>query len=231
MPKFVIYIIAALVAYLIGSFNTALVISKAKGIDIRKGGSGNLGASNATITLGAKWGIVVGVVDILKGTVPVLLCKHFFPEEMLLWYLVAAMLVMGHMYPFYLGFKGGKGFATYNGIILALDWRIFLITGVAIVLITLISDYIAVATLTVMVTFTIVTYIQTKSPIAMLIIAVPSAIIIIKHLPNVKRILDGSEIGIRSAFTKKNRLSKQSDEELLAEDGEEYSDIGINNKV
>ena len=73
-----VYILGALIAYLAGSINTAFIISKILKKDIRSGGSGNLGASNTTLTLGWKWGVFVGAVDILKGAVVVFVARTFF---------------------------------------------------------------------------------------------------------------------------------------------------------
>ncbi len=200
-----IYVCSVIISYLLGSFSPSLVFSKFTKKELRNQGSKNLGASNATIVLGWKYGLLVGLIDIFKGTIPVLLVRFLFPSFIILPYLVAAAAVLGHMYPFYLKFKGGKGFATYMGIILGLDWRFFIIIGIATILITLISNYIVLATLTVVISFPIYLVFLAPFPYYALILAPVSLIIIIKHRSNIKHIIAGDEVGIRSTFHKKKK--------------------------
>lgn len=203
MKIYLIYIIGSLIAYLIGSISTSLIVSTVKKKDLRAGGSKNLGASNTTLLLGWKCGVIVGVCDILKGTLVVVLARLLFAEYAYLPYVVGTAAVLGHIFPFYLKFKGGKGFATYVGIILGLDWRFFLIIGVSIVLITLITDYIALGTFTTMITFPIWLFFMSDVPWAFLIPSIASVIIIAKHFENIKRILKKEELGLRASFKKK----------------------------
>lgn len=201
-----VYILGAIIAYLVGSLNTAFFLSKALKKDIRTGGSGNLGASNATLTLGWKWGIFVALVDILKGAAVVMISRLVFPDYEYLPYIAASCAIAGHIFPFYLKFKGGKGFATLCGCILGYRWWLFLIAAVLIAIITLATDYIVLATLTMLISFPVYVGITNHNFIYPLILAVGSLIILIKHLPNYKRIIKKEEIGIRSSFTKKHRI-------------------------
>jgi glycerol-3-phosphate acyltransferase PlsY len=114
-------------SYLLGSIPWGLLISKTKGIDIRKIGSGNIGGTNIVRGLGVKWGLLVGILDALKGVIPILLAKEFLSLD---WQisLVAVAPVLGHIFPVWLRFKGGKGMATTIGILLVLlGWQKFLI--------------------------------------------------------------------------------------------------------
>lgn len=201
-----VYILGAIIAYLVGSINTAFFLSKALKKDIRTGGSGNLGASNATLTLGWKWGIFVALVDILKGAAVVMISRLAFPDYEFLPYIAASCAIAGHIFPFYLKFKGGKGFATLCGCILGYRWWLFLIAAVLIAIITLATDYIVLATLTMLISFPVYVGITNHNFIYPLILAVGSLMILIKHLPNYKRIIKKEEIGIRSSFTKKHRI-------------------------
>lgn len=201
-----VYILGALIAYLAGSINTAFIISKILKKDIRSGGSGNLGASNTTLTLGWKWGVFVGAVDILKGAVVVFVARTFFAEYEYLPYIAASMAILGHIFPFYLKFKGGKGFATLCGCILGYRWWLFLIAAVLIAVITLTTDYIVLATLTMLISFPVYVGITNHNFIYPLILAIGSAAILAKHIPNYIRIIKKEEIGIRSSFTKKHRI-------------------------
>lgn len=200
------YFIGILVSYLVGTFSTSYFIAKLKKKDLRSAGSGNLGASNTTILLGWKWGVLVGVVDIFKGTLVVLLAKWLFADLTYLPYAVGVACVLGHVFPFYLKFKGGKGFATFLGVALALDWRYFLVMGVCIILITLISNYIVIATVTTALSLPIFIFITTSDWIPAAILVIATIVILVKHKENYPRIIKGEEIGIRDTIKGKNRL-------------------------
>ena len=201
-----VYILGALIAYLIGSFSTAFFLSKILKKDIRSGGTGNLGASNTTLTLGWKWGLLVGLVDILKGFVVVFVARMVFPEYEYLPYIAASMAIIGHIFPFYLKFKGGKGFATLMGCILGYNFIVFVIAGLLVIIITFATDYIVISTLTMAVGFPVFVGIYTHNVFYALILAVGSFCIITKHSTNIKKIIKKEEIGIRSSFTKKHRI-------------------------
>ena len=203
MKLYIVYFVGILIGYLVGSISTSLIISKIKKKDLRAGGSKNLGASNTTLLMGWKYGLIVGLCDILKGTLVVVLARLLFPEFAYLPFCVGTAAVLGHIFPFYLKGKGGKGFATYVGIMLGLDWRFFIIMGIGIILITLITDYIALATFTTVTTFPIWLFFFSDVKWAFLIPVIASVIIIVKHFENIKRILKKEELGLRASFKKK----------------------------
>ncbi len=194
------YLICIGIGYMLGTFNLAFWLARLKGFDIRTRGSNNPGASNATITMGWKIGILVGVCDIAKAAVAVLLAKNLFPEIEQAGVIAGVSCVLGHMFPFYLAFRGGKGFASYMGMILVLNWRFFLIIGIAIILITIITDYIALATLTTVVSFPIFMFFSSIGWVIAIIAAVASVFVILKHIQNFRRILKGEEIGLRKTL-------------------------------
>ena len=115
MLTFIPYLVVALVAYLMGSFSTSYVVSRIKKVDLKKTATRNLGASNTTVVLGWKFGLLVGVVDISKGIGAVLLTRFFAPDLPAIAYVAATCVTLGHIFPFYLKFRGGKGFATFIG--------------------------------------------------------------------------------------------------------------------
>lgn len=201
-----VYIIGGLIAYLVGSINTAYILAKIKKKDLRSGGSGNLGASNTTLLLGWKWGVFVGACDILKGFAVVFIARMVFGDYEYLPYIVSSAAIIGHIFPFYLKFKGGKGFATLCGCILGYNWLVFLIAAVLIAAITFATDYIVLATLTMIIAFPVYVGITNHNIIYPAILAVSMICIFIKHLPNYKRIIKGEEIGIKDSFTKKHRI-------------------------
>ena len=123
-----------ILGYLIGSSSMSFYISKAKKVNLKEEGSKNLGASNTLALMGKKAGLAVLVHDVLKSflVIPIIrLCMHI-PYNQVGWLLAigGVFAVVGHIFPFYLKFKGGKGFATYVGIMLGLDWRFFIIIGI-----------------------------------------------------------------------------------------------------
>jgi len=120
------YLLLIIFGYLLGSIPWGYLISKTKGIDIRKVGSGNIGGTNVIRALGTKWGLLVAILDLLKGVIPVYLAISFLVFD---WQIasVAITPVLGHIFPVWLGFRGGKGVATTLGVIfILLDWKILL---------------------------------------------------------------------------------------------------------
>lgn len=196
--KILLYALIVLLSYLMGCSNMALYLSKYKGIDLCSSGSKNLGASNAMVTMGWPSGIVVAAHDIGKAVLAVVLAKHF--GQGLPWIGAAAGVacVLGHMFPFYLRFKGGKGFASYLGMTLALNWKLALIVMLLVVLVTLITDYIVVGTVTTV--MVVPAYMAlTHNFILSAILCVATAAILVKHRENYVRIYRGTEIGLRRA--------------------------------
>ena len=125
------YLLSAVSGYLIGSISFALLLAKLKGINLREVGSGNLGATNAGRALGKKLGVVVYWLDMLKGALPVLAAKFFFSDDINVAVLVAAGAYLGHIWPLYSKFCGGKGVATLSGVLLTLAPLPTLIAGIA----------------------------------------------------------------------------------------------------
>ncbi len=202
------YIITAFISYLLGSINTAYFIAKANGFDIRERGSRNAGASNIKVNFGWPLAIFTGLCDMAKAIVAIKLSTYLFPGNEIIPFLAGAMAIVGHIYPFYMGFHGGKGFASYIGVLLALNWKLAIAVMVMTVIITFLSNYIAVATLIVL-TFAPIYYIYTKSAVGViLIITAVSALIAYKHRVNVKRIMKGEEMGFREKKDKQKESSE-----------------------
>lgn len=202
------YVFAALLGYILGCSSMAYYISKWKKADIRSGGSGNLGASNATVLFGWGAGIAVAVHDIGKAVLAVLLAKGLFSELPFAGAVAGVCCVLGHIFPFYLGFKGGKGLASYFGMVLALDWKLALILAAVIVLATLITDYISVGALSAIVIAPVYMGITTQSLLLAAILCVATAVMFCKHWENILRIARHEEIGLRSTVRGDNRIDK-----------------------
>lgn len=207
MRNILFYVLTVLGGYLLGCSSMAYYVSRWKKVNLSTNGSRNLGASNTTILLGWRMGILVALHDIFKGAAAVLLAKWLLPDLTYAPVAAGCACVMGHMYPFYLKGKGGKGFASYMGMLLALDWRLGLaLIGVSL-LVTFLSDYIVVGTLTTVVVGPV--WIGfTQSWVSAGIMLAVTAVIFYKHREKLHRILRGSEVGLRSTLKGEHRLPK-----------------------
>lgn len=202
------YLFAILLGYALGCSSMALYISKLKKTDMRKAGSGNLGASNTTVLFGWKAGMLVGIHDIGKAALAVYLADLLFPGLEHVGAAAGVAAVMGHMFPVYLKFRGGKGFATYIGMTLVLNWKLALIVMALIVVITLVTDYIVWGTMTTIVTVPVYMGIAHRSLLLAAILAVATLCIFVKHWENFPKIFNGTELGLRSAIRGENRIKE-----------------------
>lgn len=202
------YGLVLLLSYLIGCSSMALYVSKYKKVDLQKAGSGNLGASNTMILLGWKPAVIVGLHDIGKAVLAVVLAKLLCPDLPLIQAGAGVACVLGHMFPFYLRFKGGKGFASYLGMTLALNWKFALVVMVIVVIVTLISDYIVVGTVTTIVIVPAYMGFSTRSLLLAAILCIATAVMLYKHRDNFSRILNGTEVGLRRANRGDLRVKK-----------------------
>lgn len=200
------YLIVSIFGYLLGCSNLAYYLSKAVKKDIRQSGTGNLGASNATILLGWKAGVAVGLHDIGKSVLAVVLAKLLFPQLEHAGAAAGVMSVLGHVFPFYLKFKGGKGTASFWGMTLALNWKLALAVCVVLVVVTLVTDYIALGTLSVAATMPVGLYFVTGNLIMPLVVCVASVVMFFKHRDNIVRLRNRTEIGLRSTIKGENRI-------------------------
>ena len=202
------YGLVLLLSYLNGCSSMALYVSKYKKVDLQKAGSGNLGASNTMIILGWKPAIIVGLHDIGKAVLAVVLAKLLCPDLPLIQAGAGVACVLGHMFPFYLRFKGGKGFASYLGMTLALNWKFALVVMVIVVIVTLISDYIVVGTVTTIVIVPAYMGYANRSLLLAAILCIATAVMLYKHRDNFSRILNGTEVGLRRANRGELRVKK-----------------------
>ena len=200
------YLIAILLAYLLGSSSMTWYLGKLQQIDPRTSGTGNLGASNAAVLLGWGAGVLVGIHDVGKGFLSVVLVRWLFPDVAYVGELAGVACVLGHIFPFYLGFRGGKGLAAFMGVIWALNLGLAVVALVLLVLVTAVSDYIALGTLTVAVAAPVGLWAMTGDAWASLVLCAGSAVIILKHMGNLRRIAAGKEIGLRSTIKGEHRV-------------------------
>lgn len=200
------YLIIILFSYLLGSSNMAYFLSRAKQVDIRGNGTGNLGASNATVLLGWGAGVIVAVHDIGKAFLAVLAAKWLFPQLDYAGVTAGVACVLGHIFPFYLGFKGGKGLASFIGMMAALDWKVALGIVVLLVVVTLVTDFIALGTISVSLAGPVGLWFTSHALIPVLIIAIATVVMLFKHRDNIVRIRNHTEIGLLSTIKGENRV-------------------------
>ena len=199
------YILAILGGYLLGCSNMAYWLSKGRGVDLRSGGSGNLGASNAVTMMGWKAGVITALHDGAKAFLAVLLFRFLFRDVEAIGTVAGVAAVYGHIFPFYLKFKGGKGLASYVGLLVALNWKLAIALFVVLAIATVVTDYIVVGTVLVVLIAPIF-YDVSGDVTTALILAAASLLMIWKHRINYVRIYKGTEVGLRSAARGDHRV-------------------------
>ncbi|MBE6708498.1 MAG: glycerol-3-phosphate 1-O-acyltransferase PlsY [Ruminococcaceae bacterium] len=202
------YVLCILIGYLIGAINPSYIIAKLRGFDIREKGSKNAGASNALILFGKAIGIGCALFDIAKATFVIWLCEKLFPELTYSLAVTGVACILGHSFPFYMKFKGGKGLACLGGMILAFDWRVFLIMLAAEIAVAILTDYICFVPLTASAIFPIVYGIMRHDVWGVLIIALILPLMLYKHRENLKRIKQKTEMPFSFLWNKDKALEK-----------------------
>ncbi len=189
-------IIFALLAYLIGSISSAIITCKILAIeDPRKTGSKNPGATNVLRHGGKKAAIITLLGDMLKGLIPVLAISHFQPEHLSI-ALVALFALLGHIFPVYYGFSGGKGVATFYGVILGINWLVGLI---ALAIWLLVAAIVKISSLSALVSILLTPFILwyfSQSIELTAAAAFMCVLIFWRHKSNIKSLLQGSEAKI-----------------------------------
>lgn len=220
MTPAVATVLVCLVAYLLGSVPFGLLLGLLKGVDIRATGSGNIGATNLSRAIGRRWGYLAFLLDFGKGCGPVLGARALVaagPDRFLLgqhgWLCVLAGLfaVLGHVFPVYLRFRGGKGVATAFGVVAALAWLSTLIAGVVWLVLYLATRVVSVASLAAAVVLpTAVALVRDGGAaggyVSVQALTVACAILIIcRHHTNIARLLRGEELGFRHGDRQEER--------------------------
>ncbi|MEM9445090.1 MAG: glycerol-3-phosphate 1-O-acyltransferase PlsY [Verrucomicrobiota bacterium] len=189
--------------FLVGSIPFGFLVGKLNGFDIREKGSGNIGATNVLRSLGKKWGYTVFALDVLKGLTPVM-CMHFFHERSLmemgnidqsLFLVIGGLLVvLGHNYCPWLGFKGGKGIASSAGVLLGLMPWTFLISSSSWVVVFFLSRYVSIASLAACLAVPVSTLLIYRDQLAFVFLSVLMGFLgVWRHRSNIKRLLGGTE--------------------------------------
>lgn len=207
----------AVIGYLFGTVNPTYIISKLKGIDIRKSGSGNVGASNALINFGKIIGVFCALFDIGKAFFSIQISQMLFADFEYALPICGVCAIIGHIFPFYMGFKGGKGLACLGGVILAFDWRVFLIMLACGIALVLICDYLCFVPMIGSLAFSAVYLVMQRDIIGASVLLLAFFAIFYKHIINLKRIKDGTEMHFSYLWNKEKELERQKEAILCKE--------------
>ena len=181
-----------LLAYLLGSIPTGLLLGKAFGVDIRTTGSGNIGATNVYRTMGKKLGILTLVGDCLKGLIPVLLARYYGLPDM--WVDILGLAAfLGHVYTIFLGFKGGKGVATALGVFLGVAPLAVLCAIFIFAVVLWHWRYVSLASICAALAMPVFVAMLDQNVLIIAMTAIISTIVIHKHHDNIQRLRNGTE--------------------------------------
>lgn len=205
------FIIIALVSYLLGSLNFSIIVSKKfANKDIRESGSGNAGATNMLRTYGKKFALLTMIGDIIKVAVAILIAflvlnaplefmfkthqsDEFAAQIMLYKAFSGFFCVLGHIFPLYFKFKGGKGVAACTGMVILVDWRIALILFAIFAIVVLCSKWISLGSIIISVFYPILIFVFYKNSLLTIIAVLFAFIVVVAHRENIKRIINGTE--------------------------------------
>lgn len=185
------YLLYGLIAYILGSIPSGLIVGKiGYDTDIREHGSGNLGGTNTFRVLGIKAGLIVTLADILKGTLAAALPFYLGADVITL--VIGIFAVIGHMYPVFAGFKGGKAVATSGGVILGVNPLIFGVLLATFFIVLYLSKYVSLASMVSGVVGVIATLIV-QDYLLMVVLSLFTIFVIYRHRANIQRIMNKTE--------------------------------------
>ncbi len=195
--------LSAVIGYMLGSLNSSIIVGKFYGVDVRMHGSGNAGITNALRTLGKKAALFVLLGDIAKGLIAYLV-GYLICGTHLGGMIGGTAAILGHVWPVYFGFKGGKGVLTSLAVLLLIDWRIALgLLGVFVVIV-LITRYVSLGSIIAAALFPIAAVVFSRGIETVIFSGIIAVLIIAKHHANIKRLLDGTESKL--SFSKTRNL-------------------------
>jgi acyl phosphate:glycerol-3-phosphate acyltransferase len=192
-------VLVAVIGYLLGSANTSIIVGKFYGVDVRNHGSGNAGATNTLRTLGKKAAIFAGLGDVLKGVLACLIGLFLIGEVDGIGNLGVMIggisAIIGHNWPLYFGFRGGKGIFTSLAVVLMMDWRIGLVLLGVFLIVVIITKFISLGSILASGLFPIVSAIPIfkKSYVFIIFALVLGLLAIFRHRSNIVRIINGTE--------------------------------------
>lgn len=200
------YLLIVIIGYLSGCINGSQIVGKFKKVNIKKNGMKNAGASNTTVLLGWKYGFIVAFIDVFKAVISLMLAAMLlnkynvlFDMQILLLYVNALFVVIGHNFPLTMHFNGGKGTASFFGVLLFLDWKFAVMGLIILLLFAIVTNYFVLGTFMLYVsfiTYTAYTFGRSVTYIAFLF----TILFLIKHAENFKRIMNKKEVKLSTLF-------------------------------
>lgn len=221
LPLYLLALVWVIASYLLGSINSSVLISRLLfHDDIRNYGSKNAGTTNMNRTYGTKVALFTLLGDMLKGVIAVLSARILLGDNVA--YLCALVCILGHCFPIYFGFKGGKGVATAAAVVLVLDPPSFLLLLIVFVALVFASRYISLGSIMIALLFPVVLNSLTKLftgdvPTALMSISSVglAVVLVLRHIPNIKKLMNGTES--KFSFRKKGEKNKSPDADGTAE--------------
>ncbi len=200
-------VLCLIFGYLIGTLSPSALVSKVKKKNLRDNGTGNLGATNVMLNFGKAYGVLVMLFDIFKAYITVKLAAYLFPSDQLIPLIAGTAVVVGHIFPFYMKFKGGKGLAAYGGLVLAyypFAFLVLLLLGIALMLI---LNYAVFIPASAAILFPVFVGLHTASIPAVIAATTAGAILIYAHIDNLQAAFSGTAPKIRD-YLKNDFISK-----------------------
>ena len=188
-------LVVAIAAFLVGSFPTGYLVARAYGVDIRRVGSGNIGATNVLRSVNRWAGRGVFVVDMLKGFLPPLLAPLLLPQpdNSIIQVIACFFAILGHNYTPWLGFRGGKGVATAAGGFLAICWPALLLVAAAWVAVFYLKHYVSLASIVAVAALPLLVFGFSNNWTFTAFATLVAVVTILRHKPNIQRLLAGTE--------------------------------------
>jgi glycerol-3-phosphate acyltransferase PlsY len=188
------YFISVLIGYLLGCIQSPYILVKlVKKTDIRKEGSGNAGATNVSRVLGFKYGILVGAIDVAKALLTVFIIRCLYGNTDILVITGSLACILGHVFPFYLQFKGGKGVATTIGMLLGINLWLGVIALTILVIVTAFTGYVALGSIIIYTVLPIMLYSIGMTSESVVVSIAITALGVYKHKANIIRLMKHEE--------------------------------------
>lgn len=203
-----VYVWSGLLGYIMGMLNPAYILARLHGFDIRERGSHNAGASNALLLFGKLRGGFCAVFDIAKAVLAVWLTRTLFGADPLIYAITASACILGHIFPIYMRFRGGKGLACLAGTVMAFDLRVFGIMLAGAAAVALLTRYICFVPMTASLVFPLVYGAMTREIRGVLLLLAVAAVIFLRHSENLRRIRAGQELRLSYLWNKEAETAR-----------------------
>ena len=197
-----------LIGYFIGALSPSYIIGMMDGFDIRKKGSGNAGATNVMIVKGKKIGAFCAILDIAKACLALWITGKLFPAFSYAFPITGTACILGHIFPFYLKFRGGKGLACLGGVVLMTDVRLFLVMISIELVLALVVNYLCVVPMSASVAYALIYGAMNKDILSTGIFMIAAVVMLFKHMDNIQRIKNGTEVHFSYLWNKEEEIER-----------------------